>query len=263
MQAADLAVAPRGVAVFCFHHLAGEPERTRILAAHGLTAIAFEAVRDAKGHFPLLAPMSVIAGRMAIEVAREHLGRVPRTVLVLGAGSTGSSAAEAARRAGAEVTVLRRATATPEAIERHALEADLVVGAAFVAGEPTPKLLPRALVRRMKRGAMIVDVSIEEGGVSETSRRTTHEAPTYVEEGVIHYCVGNMPSARPREAAAALSEAALPYALDMGRFGIGGAVQQDAGLRAAILLWEGRAVHPGIAAEAALPYTVLTDLDLA
>jgi alanine dehydrogenase len=152
---------------------------------------------------------------------------VPRNVLVLGAGSTGSSAAEAARRAGADVTVLRRATATPEAIERHALEAELVVGAAFVAGEPTPKLLPRALVRRMKRGAMIVDVSIEEGGVSETSRRTTHEAPTYVEEGVIHTASQHALGAPTR----APPFRKLPSALDIGRFGIGGAVK---GMRAAL-----------------------------
>src|SRR5206468_3481299 len=105
--------------------------------------------------------------------------------------------------------------ATAETITRLALEAELVVGAVFSAGEPTPKLLPRSLVRQMRRGSVIVDIAIEEGGVAETSRPTTHAEPSYVEEGVVHYCVGNMPAARPREAAAAISGAALPYVIDM------------------------------------------------
>jgi alanine dehydrogenase len=262
MQPGDLRAAPRGVTVFSFHHLVGEPERTCAMAAAGVSAIAFEMVRDAAGRFPLLAPMSEIAGRMAIDVAREHLGRTPQRVLVLGAGPAGHNASQAARRAGAEVAVLRRATATPEAVEAEALRADLVVGAVFAAGAPTPKLLPRALVRRMKRGAMIVDISIEEGGVAETSRRTTHEAPVYEDEGVLHYCVGNMPAARPAEASAAISAAALPYALDMAREGVAGALAIDRGLRGAVLLWEGRVVDAAIATEAALPYTPLTDADL-
>jgi alanine dehydrogenase len=261
MQAAEVSLAPRGVAVFGFHHLVGEPERTRALAARGLTAIAFEMVRDGAGRLPLLAPMSEIAGRMAIDVARDHLGHPPLRVLVLGAGPAGHNAAQAARNAGAEVTVLRRGTATPEAIEEHALQADLVVGAVFAAGEATPKLLERELVKRMKRGAMIVDIAIEEGGVAETSRRTSHEAPTYVEEGVIHYCVGNMPAARPREAAMAISKAVLPYVLDLARDGVGAALVANRDLRAGLLLWEGRPAHRAIAEEAHLPYTPLNDAD--
>jgi alanine dehydrogenase len=259
MQAEDLDLAQRGTAVFAFHHLVGAPERTRALAVHGLTAIAFEMVRDAGGIFPMLAPMSRIAGRMAPAIAHNELGRAPARVLVLGAGPAGQAAAEAARKMGAQVTVLRRATATPEAVEREALEADLVVGAVFAAGQPTPKLLPRALVRRMKRGAVIVDISIEEGGVAETSRATSHEDPTYVEEGVIHYCVGNMPAAWPREASAAISQAALPYVLDLGRDeDLGTSILANADLRGGTLLWEGQVVHPGIAAEAGLPYTSLS-----
>jgi alanine dehydrogenase len=222
-------------------------------------AIAFEMVRDAAGRFPLLAPMSRIAGRMAPAVAQAELGRAPARVLVLGAGAAGQAAADAARKLGAEVTVLRRATATPEAIESHALAADLVVGAVFSAGEATPKLLPRALVRRMKRGAVIVDICIEEGGVAETSRRTTHEDPTYVEEGVVHYCVGNMPAAWPREASAALSEAALPYVLDMARDGLDAALEANSDLRNAVLMWNGQVVDRAIAAEAGLPYTSLSE----
>ena len=258
MQAEDFAHAPRGVAVFAFHHLTGAPERTRELARRGLTAIAFEAVRDARGGYPLLAPMSAIAGRMAIAVAHNELKRAPQRVLILGAGHAGRSAEQAARAEGAEVTVLRRGTATAEAIERHALEADLVVGAVFAAGEATPKLLPRSLVSRMKRGAVIVDISIEEGGVAETSRATTHDDPVYVEEGVIHYCVGNMPAVRPREASAAISAAALPYVLDMAKAGVESAILANPDLRLGVLVWEGKVVHRAIAQEAGLPYTSLS-----
>jgi len=260
LQEEDLDHAQRGSAVFAFHHLVGAPERTRAIAARGLTAIAFEMVRDARGQFPLLAPMSRIAGRMAPAIAHNELGRPPARVLVLGAGHAGEAAAEAARKMGAHVTVLRRASATPQAIEHEALQADLVVGAVFAAGQPTPKLLPRELVRRMKRGAVIVDICIEEGGVAQTSRPTTHDEPTYVEEGVVHYCVGNMPAAWPREASAAISAAALPYILDLGRDEeLGAALLANTDLRAGTLLWEGRVVHAGIAKEAGLPYTSLSD----
>jgi len=269
VQDADLAVMPRGATIFGFHHLPGEPARTRALAAKGATAIAFEMVRDARGEYPLLAPMSRIAGRMAVE-------RFPAArVLVLGAGHAGRAAALAARRRGSEVVVLARTpraiapgldaeAATPEAIERHALAADLVIGAVFIAGAPTPKLLPRSLVRRMKRGAAIADISIDAGGVAETSRPTTHAAPTYVEEGVVHYCVPNIPAADPPAGSAAISEAVLPYVLDMAaRDSVAAAVLQNPELRAGVLLWEGRVNHQGIAAEAGLPYTPLTDAALA
>ena len=259
MQDEDFALAQRGTAVFAFHHLVGAPQRTRAMAAKGLTAIAFEMVRDAAGRFPMLAPMSRIAGRMAPAIAHAELGRAPARVLVLGAGQAGQAAADAARKLGAQVTVLRRATATAQAVEEHALQADLVVGAVFTAGEATPKLLPRTLVRRMKRGAVIVDICIEEGGVAETSRPTTHESPTFAAEGVIHYCVGNMPAAWPREASAAISESVLPYVLDLGRQGIEAALEANADLRSAVLAWNGRVVDRAIAEEAGLPYTGLAD----
>lgn len=262
IQDEDLAHLRAGQALFCFHHLPGEPGRTRHLARRGVTAIAFEMVRDSNGDFPLLAPMSAIAGRMAVEVGVEYLRRAPRRVLVLGAGHAGSSAAQAARDVGASVEVLRRATATPEAVERLALEADLVVGAVFVPASPTPKLLPRSLVARMKRGAVIVDISIDAGGVAETSRPTTHAAPTYVEEGVIHYCVANMPAAVPREGAAALADAVLPFARELAGKGIARAVRENPALRAGVLLWNGRVNHRGIAGEAGLAYTPVSDADL-
>ena len=258
MQEADFALMPRGAAIFSFHHLPGEPARTRSLAARQATAIAYEMVRDGRGQFPLLAPMSRIAGRMVVE---RFAGR---KVLVLGAGHAGSAAAEAARRRGAEVVVLGRREATPGNVERHAVDADLVVGAVFLAGAPTPKLLPRGLVRRMKPGAVIADISIDAGGVAETSRPTTHAEQTYVEEGVVHYCVPNIPAADPAGAAAALSGAVLPYVLDFaGHDSVAAALQRNAELRGAVLLWQGRLNHAGIAAEAGLPYSPLTESDLA
>jgi alanine dehydrogenase len=262
LQEADYAHILPGQAVFGFHHLTGHPAHARRLLASGITAIAYEAVRDAEGGFPLLAPMSFIAGRMAVQAAVRALGRAPREVLVLGAGHAGNAAAEAARTAGARVTQLRRATATAEAVERSALEADLVVGAVFIAGERTPKLLPRSLVARMKAGSMIVDISIEEGGVAETSRATSHANPTYVEEGVIHYAVPNMPSAVPREAAEAISAAVMPYARTLASKGIALALLEDAGLRAGILAWKGRCNHQAIAREVGVPYAPVSDLEL-
>lgn len=261
-QEIDFACLVPGQVVFGYHHLAGHPKRTQRLLASGITAIAYEAVRDVNGGFPLLAPMSIIAGRMAVQVAERALGHALCSVLVIGAGHAGNSAADAARSAGAEVTQLRRATATARAVEYAALRADLVVGAAFTAGERTPKLLPRSLVARMKRGSMIVDISIEEGGVAETSRATSHANPTYVEEGVIHYAVPNMPSAVPREATQAISAAVTPYARALASKGVARALLEDAGLRAGVLVWKGRCNHEGIAREAGVPYAPVSELEL-
>ena len=272
MQEADFRVAPPGRAIFAFHHLPREPQRTRALAARGDTAIAFEMIVNRAGVYPMLAPMSVMAGRMAIETAWRLLPASPERVLVLGAGHAALSAARAAARLRAKITLLTRSPesrdaaleqgfraelARPEAIERHALEADIVVGAVFVPGAPTPKLLSRDLVRRMKQGAVLVDISIDAGGVSETSRPTSHARPTYVQDGVVHYCVPNIPAAAPEEGARALSMAAAPYVLEMANLGIEGALATNAALRAGVLLWQGQVTHAGIAAEAGLPFQPL------
>lgn len=277
IQEADWAFVRDGSCIFCFHHLPGEPERTRALAARHVTAIAFEMLRDTAGGFPLLAPMSAIAGRMAVEAGARLLRRQPGNVLVLGAGHAGLAAARAAASRGCEVVVLTRSTVSrdaakaagfaarlsnPEEIEREALRADLVVGAVFVPAQPTPKLLPRALVARMRRGAVIADISIDAGGVAETSRPTTHAEPTFVAEGVVHYCVGNIPAAAPAEAAAALSAALLPYVSLIAREGLEQAVVTDRALREATLLWRGRVNDAGIAAEAHLPYTPVAATEL-
>ncbi|HET9651821.1 MAG TPA: alanine dehydrogenase, partial [Usitatibacter sp.] len=262
LQDEELERLPMRRALFGFQHLPHEPQRTRALVAREATAIAFEMVRDAGGGFPLLAPMSVIAGRMAIDVARSHMRRPVRNVVVLGAGNAGMAAAQAASECGADVTILRRANATPQAISEAVQQADLVVGAVFVPASPTPKLVPRSLVRRMRPGSMIVDISIDAGGVAETSRPTSHADPTYVEEGVIHYAVANMPAARPAEAAAALWRAAIPFVEEMARKGIGPAVRDNGALRAGVLLWRGRACHAGIAAEAGVPCVPLVREEL-
>lgn len=261
IQPADLAWLAFGATIFSFHHLPREPERTRELARRGVTAIAFEMLQDDAGRFPLLAPMSVIAGRMAVEHAARALGHAPSKVVVLGAGNAGLEAERAARAMGSRVVVLGRSGAAR--IEAEVLDAELVVGAVFVAGQPTPKLLPRSLVRRMRRGAVIADISIDAGGVAETSRPTTHAEPTYVEEGVIHYCVPNIPAAAPEEAAAAISSAVLPYVRRIADAGIVESVRGDPHLKRAVLLWRGAVAHPDIAAEAGLPYTPVSDSVLA
>ncbi|MEO7741431.1 MAG: FAD-binding protein [Usitatibacter sp.] len=277
IQDADWAFVPDGSCIFCFHHLAGEPARTHALAARHVTAIAFEMLRDAVGGFPLLAPMSEIAGRLAVEAGARLLGRLPGSVLVLGAGHAGLAAARTAASMGCKVVILTRSTnsraaataagfaarlADPAEIEREALRADLVVGAVFVPAQPTPKLLPRALVARMRRGAVIADISIDAGGVAETSRPTTHAEPAFVEEGVVHYCVTNIPAAAPLQAAAALSAALLPYVDLIAWKGLARALRDDPALRGAALLWRGRVNDAGIAAEARLPYTPISATDL-
>jgi alanine dehydrogenase len=277
LQEGELARMPRGRTLFGFQHLPGEPGRTRALIAREATAIAFEMVRDATGEFPLLAPMSAIAGRMAIDVASEHMARPPRRVVVLGAGHAGLAAAHAAVASGAKVVVLTRSDrsaanaraqgfeagiASPPAVETAVLAADLVVGAVFVPAAPTPRLVPRALVRRMQPGSMIVDISIDAGGVAQTSRATTHAEPTYVEDGVIHYAVANMPAARPLESAAALWRAAYPFVAEMAEKGIARAVRENDALRSGVLVWRGRENHSGLAAEAEAAYAPLTSEDL-
>ncbi len=274
----DFRHLPPERAIFCFHQLPSEPQRTRSLAELQATAIAFEMVRDARGGFPLLAPMSVISGRMALDAVSRFLPRDECRVLVLGAGNAGLSAARSARARGMHVAILTRSErsrdaaraegftagiADVESIERDALAADLVVGAVLVPGQPTPKLLPRSLVRRMKRGAVIADISIDAGGVAETSRATSHSEPTFEDEGVVHYCVSNIPGADPLAATAALSAALLPFVTELASLGIAPALRADPGLRAGVVLWKGRPCHAGIAQGAGLPCTPLADEALA
>ena len=259
--------------LFSFLHLAALPELIRQLAATGLTAVAFETVAEG-GRLPLLAPMSEIAGRLAVQIGATLLhsyhggrglllGGLSATergqVTVLGAGEAGGNAAAVAAALGANVTVLARSrdslermqrigpnvTALPshvETVEQAVLAADLLVGAVLIPGARAPRLVSRALVSRMKPGSVIVDVSVDQGGCIETTHPTDYDNPTYVVDGVVHFAVTNMPGAVPRTASQALSTALLPYMLKLAaRDGL-----HDPAIAAGINVRDGRVVHPAL-----------------
>ncbi len=247
----------------------------------GVTAIAYETVTDAAGGLPLLAPMSEVAGRMAVQVGARCLekeaggagillsgvpGVRPGRVCIIGGGVVGSNAARIAVGMRARVTVLDKnvrrldaldqefngglATvyATMDAIEREVLRADLVIGAVLVPGAAAPKLVSRATVAQMKPGSVMVDVAIDQGGCFETSRPTTHAEPTYVVDGIVHYCVTNMPGAVARTSAAALNNATLPFVLALAGKGWRRAMAEDQHLLAGLNVHAGRITHPAVAA---------------
>jgi alanine dehydrogenase len=253
-----------------------------------VSCLAFETVTAPDGSLPLLVPMSQIAGRLAPQVGAWALqmanggsgvllagvpGVAPARVLVLGGGTVGASAARIAAGMGADVTVLDRsaarlarleevfgarvktAVASPEALEELVPASDLVIGAVLLPGRRAPRLLRRDHLRRMRRGSALVDVAIDQGGTSETSRPTSHADPLYVEEGVVHYCVPNMPAAVARTATAALAQAVLPYALELAERGLAGAVRDNAGLREGLQVHAGRVTHRGLAQDLGREYT--------
>ncbi len=267
--------------LFTYLHLAPDPRQAQALVDSGCTALAYETVTDAVGGLPLLAPMSAVAGRMAVQVGAHWLekaqggrgvllGGVPGVpaahVVVLGAGVVGSHAIRVAVGLGAEVTVLdlslpklealdreypgrvRTVAATRETIEAYAVRADLLVGAVLVPGAAAPRLVDRDLVGKMKAGSVIVDVAIDQGGCVETSRPTTHADPTYVVDGVIHYGVANMPGAVPRTSAQALNNATRPFVLALADKGWRQATADDPHLAAGLNVSAGRIVHGAVAA---------------
>lgn len=283
-QPREAALLRAGQVLFTYLHLAAEPALARTLCERGVVAIAYETVTGPGGSLPLLAPMSEVAGRMAIQVGAHWLeqpqggrglllGGVPGVpaaeVVILGAGTVGTNALQAAAGLGARVTVLARnlerlrrieavfgnrvATryADRASIEDAVASADLLVGAVLVPGAAAPRLVTRAMVAGMKAGAVIVDVSIDQGGCVETSRPTTHAAPTYVAEGVVHYAVTNMPGAVPRTSAAALNHATLPFVLALADKGWRRALADDPHLAAGLNVAEGRIAHPALAASLA------------
>ncbi len=253
-----------GQALFTYLHLAPDPYQADDLINAGVTAIAYETVTAPDGSLPLLVPMSVIAGRMAVQVAAHFLERPqggrgilvagapgvpPARVLVLGAGTVGRSAAAIALGMGAKIVILSRteqevaeienrfgpvpkaAIASPQRISEELLSADAVIGAALVAGAAAPKLVTRAMLKTMKPGAVLVDVSIDQGGCFETSHPTTHANPAFIVDGILHYCVANMPGAVPHTSTYALNQATLPHVRKLARMGIGAALREDAHLR--------------------------------
>jgi alanine dehydrogenase len=273
--------------LFTYLHLAALPALTRAIIDSKVTAIAYETVQLADGSLPLLIPMSQIAGRMATEVGAQHLrrpgpgrgklisglpGAPAAHVVVLGAGIVAENAIETAVNLGARVTVFdtrldklrhvqqlygARVTAlmsTPLAIATTLREADILICAVLVPGASAPRLVTREMVRGMGPGAVIVDVSIDQGGTCETSRPTTHSDPVYVEEGVVHYCVSNMPGAVPITSTAALTAATMPYVLHLANRGPRAAVLADPALAKGVLVSEGQITHPALAESIGLPY---------
>jgi len=265
--------------LFTYLHLAPDAEQAKGLLASGATAIAYETVTDANGGLPLLAPMSEVAGRLSIEAAAIALRRPtggrgvlmggvpgvkPAKVVVLGGGVVGTHAARMAAGLGADVTILDRSlprlrqldelfqgrvrtlASTMETVESEVLAADVVVGAVLVAGASAPKLVTRAMLKAMKKGAVLVDVSIDQGGCFEMSRPTTHAEPTFEVDGIIHYCVANMPGAVPTTSAQALNNATLPFVMKLAEKGVA-AFDRDPHLAAGLNVQKGRIMHQVVA----------------
>jgi alanine dehydrogenase len=266
--------------VFTYFHLAGvERSLTEALLARGTTAVAYETVEDAAGKLPLLAPMSAVAGNMAVTIGNQYLAKVnggkgvllgrvfgarSGNVVVLGDGVVGQHAARAADALGAEVHVaglhpsraaeLERATSAdvrfflsePAAISDHLSNADVVVGAVLLRGSRAPRIVTEAMVRAMQPGSVIVDVSIDQGGCVETSHPTSHADPVFVVHGVTHYCVANMPGAYPRTSTIALTEATLPYVLRLAEDGVE-ALRRDAGFAKGLSTFGGRVTSEAVA----------------
>jgi alanine dehydrogenase len=270
---------PRHI-LFTYLHLAADPAQAAGLMASRCAAIAYETVTDRLGRLPLLAPMSEVAGRIAVFSAAETLlkhnggmglllcgapGVMPARVCILGGGVVGANAARMAAGLGAEVVVIERSVprmrelddqfqgrirtrySTLDAIEEEVLAADVVIGAALAPGAAAPKLVRREHLARMKRGSVLVDVAIDQGGCFETSHPTTHADPTYVVDGVVHYCVANMPGAAPRTSSEALVHATLPFGLALADHGLD-ALEHDKHLARGLNVLDGDITHPAVAA---------------
>jgi alanine dehydrogenase len=278
----------RDLTLFTYLHLAAYPEVARALVAAGTTAFAYETVQLDTGALPLLAPMSEVAGRLAPQMGahfmeRTHGGRGvlmggapgvrPARVVVLGAGNVGWNSAWIAAGMEAEVVLIDKnldrlrfvdqihrgrimtLASNRGAIERSIAEADLVIGAVLVAGGRAPVIVSEDMVRSMKPGAVIVDVAVDQGGCIETTRETTHTAPTYVEHGVVHYAVGNMPGAVPNTSTYALTNATLPYQLEVAVHGAAGATQRNPALLHGLNTHGGHITYAAVAEALGLPFT--------
>jgi alanine dehydrogenase len=278
----------QGQVLFTYLHLAADPTQTAELVASGVIAIAYETVTSAQGTLPLLTPMSEVAGRMAPHVGarcleKENGGRgvllggvpgvPPADVVILGGGVAGSNAAFISAGMGATVTVvdrnpevlrriatqhgarLRTVFSTSDAIETLCRRADLVIGSVLLPGAAAPKLISAATVKAMNPGSVIVDIAIDQGGCSETSRPTTHSAPTYVVDDVVHYCVTNMPGAVARTSTFALNNGTLPFVLALADKGYRRALGEDVHLRNGLNVFEGKITHRAVAGTLKLKYT--------
>jgi alanine dehydrogenase len=292
-QPSACALLREGQVLFTYLHLAADPAQAEGLMASGCTAIAYETVTDRHGRLPLLAPMSEVAGRMSIQVGahclEKHqggsgvlLGGVPGVhaakVVVIGGGIAGTNAVRMAMGLEAQVFVLDKSLdrlyeldlrfgpmlntlfATVDAVEQRVIDADLVVGAVLVPGGAAPKLVTREMVRAMRPGSVLVDISIDQGGCFETSRPTTHKEPTYVVDDVVHYCVTNMPGAVPRTSTFALNNATLPFTLALADKGWKRALQDDPHLAAGLNVHAGRITHEAVARDLGLDHTPVAEV---
>jgi alanine dehydrogenase len=279
-QIAECRMLREGQTLFTYLHLAPDPEQAKALMASGCTAIAYETVTNARGGLPLLAPMSEVAGRMSIQAGAHCLeiaqggrgallggvaGVAPAKVVILGGGVSGVNAAKMAVGLEADVTLLdinlerlyqikqqfgaavTTLYSTRAAVEEQVLAADLVIGAVLVPGAAAPRLITETMVKAMKRGSVIVDISIDQGGCAETSRATTHAEPTYIVHDVVHYCVANMPGAVARTSTFALNNATLPFTLALADKGPARAMKEDPHLLAGLNVHKGRITHPAVA----------------
>jgi alanine dehydrogenase len=286
-QAAERKVLRPGQILYTYLHLAPDPEQTRDLVNSGAVCIAYETVTGPRGGLPLLAPMSQVAGRMSIQAGAHCLekaqggrgillggvpGVAPAKVVVLGGGVVGTNAAAMALGLGADVVVLEKNTdrmeelvarfgtqlktlySTQGAVEDECAEADLVIGGVLIPGAAAPKLITRAMIKSWKPGSVLVDVAIDQGGCAETSRPTTHATPTYVVDGVIHYCVANMPGAVARTSTYALNNVTLPYALALANKGYRRALREDPHLRSGLSVYRGRVTYKAVADDLGYKY---------
>jgi alanine dehydrogenase len=286
-QPQEIALLREEQTLFTYLHLAPDPAQARGLMECGVTAIAYETVTAARGGLPLLSPMSEVAGRMAVQVGAHCLemerggrgmllggtaGVAPANVVVLGGGVAGVNAIRMAVGMEARVTCidinierlgaldqlfgasLNTIFSTRQAIEDYVIEADLVIGTVLIPGAAAPKLLTTELVQAMRRGSVLVDVSIDQGGCAETSRPTTHANPSYVAYGVVHYCVTNMPGAVARTSTFALNNATLPFVLALADKGPLAALREDPHLRSGLNVHRGQITHPAVAAALGFKY---------
>ena len=287
-QKSELELLHQGQLLFTYLHLAPDLAQTKALLAAGVTAIAYETVTAKDGSLPLLAPMSEVAGRLAVQAGatcleRDNggagilLGGVPGVdaahVLIIGGGIVGENAAYIAKGMGAQVTILDNSIprlreldnnfggrvncvfSNRASIEKYALQADLVIGAVLVPGATAPKLLTADIIRRMKQGSVVVDVAIDQGGCFETSHPTTHSMPTYVVDGVVHYCVANMPGVVPRTSTFGLNNATLPYILRLANEGWKEALRKDAGFLRGLNIHQGQLCCEAVARAHGLHYS--------
>lgn len=286
-QNSEFPLLRQGQVLFCFLHLAPDPEQLKHLIERKVVGIAFETVTDPEGRLPLLTPMSEVAGRIAIQAGATALqmanggkglllggvpGVPPARVVILGGGVVGTQVARMAMGFGADVTILEKRLSrlrelddlygpqlktiysTPVSIEEAVLAADLVVGAVLIPGKKAPKLITEEMVKKMSLGSVFVDVAIDQGGCSETSRPTTHSDPIYVTHNVVHYCVANMPGACARTSTQALTNAIAPYVMELAERGYKKALKEDAGLKNGLNVCLGHVTNEHVAHDCGYTY---------